>query len=251
MEFTKKNEPYSPTGVAEFHNNKFNNTNVNNKKIVKSIENLADELIENIENFQKEKIDKCENKDDKCLLINEYLKNIIIIINVNRNLCSAEKVRVKGINNKLITDEDLKIGYKEFVEMMGELNEIILLQNNNEILEKLKKLVAKYKYNFFFEKKNIVIGSKVKAKEYRPNNEGKIIAKIYNIEYANGNAKNINSNLIKPVYELKFKGGKNKTKKQVKNKSKRKQIKKQTKKKNKTKKVKKTNRKNSRYIKRK
>ena len=249
MEFTKKNEPGSPTGVAEFHNNKFNNTNGNNKKI--SIEDLADELIKNIEKFQKEEIDKCENKDDECLLINEYLKNIIIIINVNRNICSAEKVRVKGINNKLITENDLKIGCKEFVKMMGELNNIILLQNNNEILEQLKGLVVEYKYNFFFEKKNIVIGSKVKAKEHRPNNEGTIIAELYNIKYDNGSTEYINSNLIKPEYELKFKGGKNKTKKQVKNKSKRKQIKKQTKKKNKTKKVKKTNRKNSRYIKRK
>ena len=131
MEIIKTKGPGSPTGVNMITNF---NTNVNNKKIVKSIENLADELIVNIENFQKEKIDKCENKDDKCLLINEYLKNIIIIINVNRNLCSAEKVRVKGINNELITDKDLKIGCKEFVEMMGELNNIILLQNNNEIL---------------------------------------------------------------------------------------------------------------------
>ena len=142
----------SPTGVDSINNN------FNNEKKRISIEYDAVELIEKIEEIMKEN----KNNDDK-LLINKYLESIITIINVNKNICSAEKVRVTGLNNKLITEKTLKDDCEKFVTMMSELNKIILLKNNNKILDELKNLIVRYEYNFFFFKKNIDIGSKVKG----------------------------------------------------------------------------------------
>ena len=231
--------PNSPTGVDNINNN------FNNEKKILSMEDDANELIEKIEKIMKEN----KNNDDE-LLINEYYKYLIILINVNKNICSAKKVRVSGLNNQLITEETIKGDCEDFVKMMSDLNKIILIKDNKIIIKELKEMVTRYKYNFFFEKKNIDIdiGSKVKVKKHRDNNEGTIIGKkyLYDIKYDNGNTLETNKSLIKPNYEIKFyKGGKNQ--KKTKKKSKRKKMKN----KNKTKKVKKTNRKNSRYIKRK
>jgi len=225
----------SPTGVDNIHNN------FNNEKKILSMEDDANELIEKIEKIMKEN----KNNDDE-LLINEYYKYLIILINVNKNICSAKKVRVSGLNNQLITEETIKGDCEDFVKMMSDLNKIILIKDNKIIIKELKEMVTRYKYNFFFEKKNIDIdiGSKVKVKKHRDNNEGTIIGKkyLYDIKYDNGNTLETNKSLIKPNYEIKFyKGGKNKnkTKKKSKKKSKKKQTKNKNKNKNKTKKVKK------------
>ena len=240
MEFKKNKKnirpsPNSPTGVDNINNN------FNNEKKILSMENDANELIEKIEKIMKEN----KNNDDE-LLINEYYKYLIILINVNKNICSAKKVRVSGLNNQLITEETIKGDCEDFVKMMSDLNKIILIKDNKIIIKELKEMVTRYKYNFFFEKKNIDIdiGSKVKVKKHRDNNEGTIIGKkyLYDIKYDNGNTLETNKSLIKPNYEIKFyKGGKNKnkTKKKSKKKSKKKQTKNKNKNKNKTKKVKK------------
>ncbi len=227
--------PISPTGVDNINNN------FNNEKKILSMEDDANELIEKIEKIMKEN----KNNDDE-LLINEYYKYLIILINVNKNICSAKKVRVSGLNNQLITEETIKGDCEDFVKMMSDLNKIILIKDNKIIIKELKEMVTRYKYNFFFEKKNIDIdiGSKVKVKKHRDNNEGTIIGKkyLYDIKYDNGNTLETNKSLIKPNYEIKFyKGGKNKnkTKKKSKKKSKKKQTKNKNKNKNKTKKVKK------------
>ena len=132
----------SPTGVDNIHNN------FNNEKKILSMEDDANELIEKIEKIMKEN----KNNDDE-LLINEYYKYLIILINVNKNICSAKKVRVSGLNNQLITEETIKGDCEDFVKMMSDLNKIILIKDNKIIIKELKEMVTRYKYNFFFEKK--------------------------------------------------------------------------------------------------
>lgn len=131
--------PTSPTGVDNI------NDYFNNEKKIKSMPDNAVELIEILEKIMKEN----KNNDDE-LLINEYYKYLILIINVNKNICSAKKVRVTGFNNQLITEETIKGDCEDFVKMMSDLNKIILIKDNKIIIKELKEMVTRYKYNFFF-----------------------------------------------------------------------------------------------------